>query len=115
MTPQNDTPWWDPDARTETSPAPQEQPEQGSKPHRFTLPGAICAWIRANIHTTIYMLVGFLIACGILAFGFWRTILVALCVGGGYLLGSWRDGNPHLLARIRRFYERWINDNPFMK
>ena len=55
------------------------------------------------------------IAIGILCFGFWRTLLVALCVGTGYTLGSWRDGNPRLLARIRRFYERWIDDNPFMK
>ena len=55
------------------------------------------------------------VAIGILCFGFWRTLLVALCVGTGYTLGSWRDGNPRLLARIRRCYERWIDDNPFMK
>lgn len=122
MTPQNDAPWWDPDARAteETpqptaSPAPESQPENGSAPRRMSLRKTICDWISANRHTALYMLIGLVVAIGILCFGFWRTLLVALCVGTGYTLGSWRDGNPRLLARIRRFYERWIDDNPFMK
>lgn len=122
MTPQNDAPWWDPDARAteETpqptaSPEPESQPENGSASRRMSLRKTICDWISANRHTALYMLIGLVVAIGILCFGFWRTLLVALCVGAGYTLGSWRDGNPRLLARIRRFYERWIDDNPFMK
>ena len=61
------------------------------------------------------MTIGLLVALCMLAFGFWRTLLVVLLVGTGYVYGSWRDGNPRLLARIRRFYERWIAGNPFMK
>ena len=69
----------------------------------MSLRKTICDWISANRHTALYMLIGLVVA------------IVALCVGTGYTLGSWRDGNPRLLARIRRFYERWIDDNPFMK
>lgn len=119
MSAQNDTPWWDPDAQqpqqaAAPEPAPAPEPATGSNPRRLTTFDQIRDWIGANLHTTIYMLVGFIIACSILGFGFWRTLLVACCVGAGYLLGGWRDGNPRLRERVQRFRRRWIDDNPFM-
>ena len=57
----------------------------------MSLRKTICDWISANRHTALYMLIGLVVAVGILCFGFWRTLLVALCVGTGYTLGSWRD------------------------
>ena len=121
MTPQNDTPWWDPDVQDAQPDAASPQfdtapaSEGGSQPRRMTLWKSVCDWANANRHTVLYMFIGLLCAIGILCFGFWRTFLVALCVGTGYLIGSWRDGNPRLMAHIRRFYARWIDDNPFMK
>jgi len=75
MTPQNDAPWWDPDARAaeETPqptapPAPESQPENGSTPRRMSLRKTICDWISANRHTALYMLIGLVVAIGILCF-----------------------------------------------
>lgn len=117
MTPQNDTPWWDPDAKAESDVPPvTPQPENGSHPRRLDSSWRLITdWVHQNIHTTIYMLIGLAVAIAFLCFGFWRTLLVAICLGVGYTLGSWRDGNPRLKARISRFYARWIDDNPFMK
>lgn len=112
MTQQNDTPWWDPDAQPSEPPS---APAGGSSPRRLSLWQSLLDWLNRNRHTALYMFIGLLLACGILIFGFGRTLLVAILVGAGYLIGSWRDGNPRLAARIQRFYERWINDNPFMK
>ncbi|MEE0511573.1 MAG: DUF2273 domain-containing protein [Peptococcaceae bacterium] len=124
MSTQNDTPWWDPDiqqpAVEDTTPtAAAEAPsgsmaDHGSSPRRLTTLDLIRDWVQDNIHTTIYMLIGFIIACCILGFGFWRTLLVVFCVGAGYFIGGWRDGNPRLRERFQRFYTRWIQDNPFM-
>lgn len=121
------TPWWDPDApksaassapgeASRPSVPPAEQPQSSqSGPERHPLRARVQRWAQANIHTVLFMAIGLLVACSMLAFGFWRTVLVVFCVGAGYVYGSWRDGNPRLLAHIRHFYERWINDNPFMK
>lgn len=116
------TPWWDPDAPAqapqETPAAPAQAPETAecaSTPQRHPLRARLLHWAGENFHTVLFMAIGLLVALCMLAFGFWRTLLVVLLVGTGYVYGSWRDGNPRLLARIRRFYERWINGNPFMK
>ena len=120
MSTQNDTPWWDPDVQQPQQEAADPEtpsasdPISGSNPRRLTTFDQILDWINSNLHTNLYMLVGFLIACSILGFGFWRTLLVACCVGAGYLIGGWRDGNPRLRKRIQHFREHWLDDNPFM-
>ena len=87
MTPQNDAPWWDPDARAAeetpqpaTPPEPESQPENGSAPRRMSLRKTICDWISANHHTRSTCSLAWSLPLAFFAFGFWRTLLVALCV-----------------------------------
>lgn len=119
MTSQNDHPWWDPDTPSDPPSQPSNQDPYSSQndtaPRRLEIRPMITHWIHHNIYTTIYMLIGLALALAILCIGFGRTLLIAIFLGGGYLLGSWHDGNPHLKARIARFRARWIDDNPFMK
>lgn len=139
MTTQNDTPWWDTDNnREDTTPwwdkpddieakAPRQDEKwwddpaytaSADSPHTVTHMDTwsrIVNWVNANFHTVIYMAIGLCMAAGILKIGFWRTFLVALCLGGGYILGSWRDGNPQVMQRFKRFSRRWLDDNPFIK
>ncbi len=121
MSTSNDTPWWDPDiqqpaedAASQTAAPAEHSADHGSTPRRLTTMDLIHDWIHDNIHTTIYMVIGFIVACCILGFGFWRTLLVVICVGAGYLIGGWRDGNPRLRERSQHFYKRWLEDNPFI-
>ena len=128
-----DTPWWDTTAsaaQTMTEEEPlQEQAAQpagaGSKPLRLesgelnnTLRSTahlIIHWCNQNIHTVIYTLIGLFCALGILKIGFWKTALLAIFIGGGFVIGSWHDGNPNLMQRIRGFSHRFLDNNPFMK
>lgn len=126
----NNTPWWDTD-EPKQQPTPWWDTEETTHEPLFTTPQAsktnapkrlnmgdtwtrILQWVNQNIHTVIYMTIGLCVAVGILKIGFWRTFLVALCLGGGYLLGSWHDGNPSLIQRLQRFSRRFIEGNPFM-
>ena len=72
-------------------------------------------WLYAHVHTAIFMTLGLLFSVGILTVGFWKTFLIALCLGTGYLYGSYLDGNPRLSERLRHFIEHWIDDNPLLK
>lgn len=134
MTPQNDTPWWDTDTPKEddtpwwdrpAAPSATYYDEQYTESNDETTqaPSAskhpetwrrILLWANRNIHTVIYMAIGLCFAIGILKIGFWRTFLVALCLGIGYVLGSWHDGNPRLIRRIKNFSRRFLDDNPFI-
>ncbi len=120
MSQSNDAPWWDPDAKTDDTAAeaidtpPEAPPEEPvGTPRRLNGINLLSDWIAANRHAALYMLIGFVLALCIICFGFERTLLVACLVLAGYLLGSWRDGNPRIRHHLTKFYERWIKDNPF--
>lgn len=96
--------------------------DEAPKPKASTQPASvhgikniILSWMRQNLNTVLWMLLGFAIGLGILVLGFWKTALIVLCLLAGYLYGSYKDGNPRLLERIRRFIERYIDDNPLLK
>lgn len=117
MSQSNDTPWWDPDVQhddtaEETVEAPPSQTPV-EPPRRLNGIDLFSAWIADNRHAALYMVIGFVLAICIICFGLERTLLVACLVAAGYLLGSWRDGNPRIKHHFTRFYERWIKDNPF--
>lgn len=121
----NNTPWWDTDTpHTPNDPwwdTPKKEPidppmPQKDSPHRleggaWTL---LLEWVKHNRYTAIYMAIGLFLAVGILNIGFWRTFLVAFFIGSGYVLGSWQDGNPKLIRRMKHFTTHFIEDNPFM-
>lgn len=112
MTPQNDAPWWDPDARAteETpqptaSPEPESQPENGSAPRRMSLRKTICDWISANRHTALYMLIG-LVICR-------RHPLLWLLAHLARRPLRWRRLHPRQLAR-RAIRASWRASAIFM-
>ena len=70
-------------------------------------------WCHHNIHAIVYTLIGLLCGLGILNIGFWKTFLIALCLGTGYVLGSVQDGNPHLMQKIKNFSRKFLDNNPF--
>ena len=95
MSTSNDTPWWDPDIQQpaeDAAPQPaapaDHSADHGSTPRRLTTMDLIHDWIHDNIHTTIYMVIGFIVACCILGFGFWRTLLVVVCVNAASIFTS---------------------------
>lgn len=111
------TPWWDTDQVKEEPTYLQPQAPASTTPPHVTRGDTwtrILQWLNKNLHTVIYMLIGLCLAVGILKIGFWRTFLVALCLAGGYIIGSWHDGNPNLIRRLKRFSQRFIEGNPFM-
>lgn len=111
------TPWWDTDQTKEEQSFFQQQAQQPIAPQRVNRGDTwtrVLQWMNQNIHTVIYMVIGLGLAVGILKIGFWRTFLVAFCLGGGYVIGSWHDGNPNLIRRFQRFSQRFIDNNPFM-
>ena len=111
----NDTPWWDPDSNGQSSELTEQKQSSGSTPRRLNLRMLISDWLTENIHTAVFMLLGLLLALAILCLGFGRALLITVCVGAGYFIGSWRDGKASLTLRLKRFYERWIKDNPLLK
>ena len=114
---QQPTPWWDTDESTDVPLFTDSHAPKTDAPTRIDMRNTwarILQWVNQNIHTVIYMTIGLCMAIGILNIGFWRTFLVALCLGGGYLLGSWHDGNPGLMRRLKRFSQRFLDGNPFM-
>lgn len=112
-----ETPWWDNDQPAEEPAYYQTQDAAPQTPHRLNHSDVwtrVMTWVSQNLHTVIYMAIGLCLAIGILKIGFWRTFLIALCLGGGYILGSWHDGNPYIIRRFQRFSRRFLDDNPFM-
>ena len=41
------------------------------------------------------VIVGFVIGFLFLFLGFWKTLLVVICVAGGYIVGMFRDAGVH--------------------
>lgn len=73
------------------------------------------AYLYSHRHAICYTIIGFLLGVSVLALGFWRTLVLAGLIYLGNLLGSYRDGNPRVRKQLVRFYQYWIEDNPFMK
>ncbi|MDO4280580.1 MAG: DUF2273 domain-containing protein [Peptococcaceae bacterium] len=106
--------WWDPDDAP--APAAKSAPVERPTPAPTgPMLARLRSWVSTHPHTCIWMLLGLLCGIGILCFGFWKTFLVGALLACGYVIGSRADGNPRLEARIRRFKDRFIDDNPFMK
>ena len=51
-------------------------------------------------------IIGFVLGLMVVILGFWRTLVLALFVGMGFLIGKRRDDQKSLLSWIERFFER---------
>ena len=64
-------------------------------------------YAQGHPHTVIYGLVGFVLALMVLIIGFWQTLVIALFVGVGVVIGQIVDGDG-VLARL---FERLFSNN----
>lgn len=60
--------------------------------------------LRLNFFKLLGALVGLIIAVLLLTLGFWRTILITLCVGGGTIAGAWLDRGQKLMDVVDRIF-----------
>jgi uncharacterized membrane protein len=66
----------------------------------------ILDWINDNPGKAIGLVIGFLMSVILLVLGIWKTILVGIFMGIGYLLGRSRDENVSIIDEINRIFKR---------
>ena len=66
----------------------------------------ILDWINDNPGKAIGLGIGFLLSVILLMLGIWKTILVAIFMGIGYILGRSRDENVSIIDEINRLFRR---------
>jgi uncharacterized membrane protein len=59
---------------------------------------------------TIGILSGLLLGILILTLGFWKSVLLALCIGLGYWLGSFHDRKENFLAFLDKILPNGIRN-----
>ncbi len=59
-------------------------------------------FMRKNFGRVIGSAAGLVVALLFLTLGFWRTLLIALCVGAGYAWGVYRDSREEFLEFVER-------------
>ncbi len=57
-------------------------------------------------HATLYGIMGFVLAVLILVIGLWDTIVIAVFVGIGVVIGQVRDGDNAAVSFIRRLFDK---------
>ena len=62
------------------------------------------AYADAHPHTVLYGFLGFLLAVLILVIGLWHTVVIAIFVGVGALIGRMRDGDGEVRDVVERFF-----------
>ena len=60
----------------------------------------------AHPHATLYGILGFALAVLILVIGLWDTIVIAVFVGIGVVIGQMRDGDNAVVNFIRRLFDK---------
>lgn len=60
------------------------------------------SFVRRNLGRVIGSALGLVVAVLFLTLGFWRTILLALCIGAGYGLGMYRDSREEFLEFVEK-------------
>lgn len=63
-------------------------------------------WINENPGKAIGLCIGFLLSLVLLILGIGKTILVAVFMGLGYLLGRSRDENVSIIDEFNRIFRR---------
>lgn len=60
----------------------------------------------AHPHAALYGIMGFVLAVLILVIGLWDTIVIAVFVGVGVIIGQMRDGDNAAVNFIRRLFDK---------
>ena len=60
------------------------------------------AFVRRNLGRVVGSALGLVVAVLFLTLGFWRTILLGLCIGAGYGLGMYRDSREEFLEFVEK-------------
>lgn len=60
------------------------------------------AFVRRNLGRVVGSALGLVVAVLFLTLGFWRTILLGLCIGAGYALGMYRDSREEFLEFVEK-------------
>lgn len=60
----------------------------------------------AHPHATLYGILGFVLAVLILVIGLWDTIVIAVFVGVGVVVGQMRDGDNAVVNFVRRLIDK---------
>lgn len=90
-------------------------PDAGARPESFheATFGFFCelgrrVWAHADAHphATLYGILGFALAVLILVIGLWDTIVIAVFVGIGVVIGQMRDGDNAVVNFIRRLFDK---------
>ncbi|MCU0822026.1 MAG: DUF2273 domain-containing protein [Spirochaetes bacterium] len=66
----------------------------------------ILDWINDNPGKAIGLVIGFLMSVILLVLGIWKTILVGIFMGIGYLLGRSKDEKISIIDEINRIFKR---------
>lgn len=66
----------------------------------------IWAHADAHPHAMLYGIMGFVLAVLILVIGLWDTIVIAVFVGVGVVIGQMRDGDNAAVNFIRRLFDK---------
>lgn len=65
----------------------------------------VWAYANEHPHATLYGLIGFVLAVLVLVIGLWDTIVIAIFVGVGIVIGQMVDGDNALVNCMRRWLD----------
>ena len=65
----------------------------------------VLAYANEHPHATLYGLIGFVLAVLVLVIGLWDTIVIAIFVGVGIVIGQMVDGDNALVNCMRRWLD----------
>ena len=67
--------------------------------------GALDRLFPGHANAALFALVGLVVALLVLAFGFWRMMLVVVLVVAGIAFGQCLDGDPKILNRLKEIFQ----------
>lgn len=62
----------------------------------------VTAFVRKYFGRVVGSALGLVVAVLFLTLGFWRTLLLVLCIGVGYALGMYRDSREEFLEFVEK-------------
>jgi uncharacterized membrane protein len=66
----------------------------------------ITEWVRLNPGKTIGAALGFIIGILFFTIGWWKTIIIMILVGAGFIIGKSRDDDVSIIDQISGFFRR---------
>ena len=68
---------------------------------------AVSPYVEKHSHAVLYGIIGFIAAALILIIGFWPTVLLAVFVAVGAVIGKYRDGDRKTREQMKHVLDRF--------